>query len=92
MLAAEPKLKKRTAKRQTPYQINRNVSLDSLKRKLHSLLLSGLKALQHTLNFLVDRFLASVERVLEVEPRQRIKKKSRLNERHQTEYNYKAAI
>ncbi len=90
--AAEPELKKRTAKRQTPYQINRNVSLDSLKRKLHSLLLSGLKTLKSTLDFLLERFLKSIERVMEVEPRTRNKKMSRLNERHQTEYNYKAAI
>jgi hypothetical protein len=90
--AAEPELKKRSAKRKIPYQINRNVSLDSLKRKLHSLFLSTVKTLKSTLNFLLERFLKSIERVLEVEPRPRIKKKSRLNERHQTEYNYKAAI
>jgi hypothetical protein len=92
IIAAEPELKRRCSKRKTPYQINRNVSLDSLKRNLHSLFLSGLKALQHTLDFLLERFLRFTERVLEVEPRPRIKKKSRLNERHQTEYNYKAAI
>jgi hypothetical protein len=68
------------------------VSLDSLKRKLHGLFLAGLKALQLTLDFLSQRFLRSIERVLEVEPRQRNKKMSRLNERHQTELNYKAAI
>ncbi len=90
--AAEPQLKKRCSERKTPYQINRNVSLDSLKRKLHALLLAGLKGLQNTLTFLRERFLKSIERVLEVEPRPRNKKKSRLNERHQTEYNYKAAI
>jgi hypothetical protein len=90
--AAEPELKKRCSKRATPYQINRNVSLDSLKRNLHALLLSGIKALRSTLDFLRQRFLSALERVLEVEPRPRIKKKSRLNERHQTEYNYKAAI
>jgi hypothetical protein len=90
--AAEPELKKRSANRKTPYQINRNVSLDSLKRKLHNLFLSGLKALKSTLDFLLERFLKSIERVLQVEPRQRIKKMSRLNERHQTEFNYKAAI
>ncbi len=71
ILAAEPELKKRCSKRKTPYQINRNVSLDSFKRKLHSLFLSSLKALQNTLDFLLDRFLRFVERVLEVEPRQR---------------------
>jgi hypothetical protein len=92
MLAAEPQLKKRCSKRKTPYQINRNVSLDSLKRKLQSLFLSGLKVLKDTLDFLLERFLKSLERVLQVEPRPRIKKKSRLNARHQTEYNYKAAI
>jgi hypothetical protein len=90
--AAEPELKKRCSKRTAPYQINRNVSLDSLKRNLHALFLSGLKALKSTLNFLSERFLSSLEQVLQVEPRPRIKKKSRLNERHQTEYNYKAAI
>ena len=90
--AAEPELKKRCAKRKTPYQINRNVSLDSLKRKLHSLFLAGLKALQLTLDFLSQRFLRSIERVLEVKSKQRIKKMSRLNDRHQTEFNYKAAI
>jgi hypothetical protein len=68
------------------------VNLDSLKRSLHALFLSGLKALQLTLDFLSQRFLRFTERVLEVEPRQRIKKMSRLNERHQTELNYKAAI
>ena len=92
ILAAEPELKKRSAKRETPYRINRNVSLDSLKRSLHSLFLSGLKALQNTLDFLLERFLKSLERVLEVAPRPRTKKMSRLNERHQTELNYKAAI
>jgi hypothetical protein len=92
MLAAEPELKKRCAKRKTPYQINRNVGLDSLRRRLHSLFLSGLKALESALEFLIERFLKSLERVLEVVPRPRKKKKSRLNERHQTEYNYKAAI
>jgi hypothetical protein len=90
--AAEPELKKRCAKRKTPYQINRNVSLDSLKRKLHHLFLSGLQALKSTLDSLAERFLKSIQRVLHVEPRQRIKKMSRLNERHQTEHNYKAAI
>ncbi len=92
ILAAEPELKKRCVGRKTSYQINRNVSLDSLKRKLHSLFLSDLKTLQHSLEFLLERFLRSLERVLQVEPRPRNKKKSRLNERHQTEYNYKAAI
>jgi hypothetical protein len=92
MTAAEPELKKRCSGRKTAYQINRNVSLDSLKRKLHNLFLSGLKVLKSTLNFLQERFLKSIERVLQVEPRPRNKKKSRLNERHQTEYNYKAAI
>jgi hypothetical protein len=90
--AAEPELKKRCFKRKTPYQINRNVGLDSLRRRLHSLFLSGLKALESALEFLIERFLKSLERVLEVVPRPRKKKKSRLNERHQTEYNYKAAV
>jgi hypothetical protein len=90
--AAEPELKKRCSKKKTPYQINHNVSLDSLRRRLHSLFLAAGRLLEATLDFLSERFMKSLERVVEVKPKPRIPRMSRLNARHQTEYNYKAAI
>lgn len=92
MLAAEPLLKEKCKPRKRPYQINRNVSLDSLKRGLTGLFVNGWRSLVETLSFLLHRFLESLERILVVEPRPRKPKMSRLNERHQTEFNYKAAI
>jgi hypothetical protein len=90
--AAEPELEKRCKKRKTPYQINRNVSLDALKRKLHSLFLAAGRLLESALDFLSHRFLKHLERIVETKSKPRIPKMSRLNARHQTEYNYKAAI
>jgi hypothetical protein len=90
--AAQPLLKRRCLHRKRLYQINRNVSIDSLKRKLSALFTTCRTTILDTLSFLIHRFLESLERVLEVEPRPRNEKKSRLNERHQTEFNYKAAI
>jgi hypothetical protein len=90
--AAQPLLKVRCKHRKRTYQINRNISLDSLKRALASTFVNGWRGLIKTLSFLLDRFLQSLERVLVVEPRARKPKMSRLNERHQTELNYKAAI
>jgi hypothetical protein len=78
--------------KENPYQINRNVSLDSLKRKLHSLFLAAGKLLESTLDFLSRRFLKHLERIVETKPKPRVPKMSRLNARHQTEFNYKAAI
>lgn len=92
ILAAEPLLKERCKHRKRAYQINRNVSLASLKRKLVDLFVRGCKELLESLSFLLHRFLESLERVPEVESKPRKPKKSRLNERHQTEFNYKAAI
>jgi hypothetical protein len=92
MLAAEPLLKERCKQRKRDYQINRNVSLNSLKRALTSLFVSGWKSLLDSLSFLIHRFLESTERMVQVEPRPRKPKMSRLNARHQTEFNYKAAI
>jgi hypothetical protein len=92
MLAAEPLLKERCKQRRRAYQINRNVSLNSLKRALTGLFVSGWRSLLDSLSFLIHRFLESIERIVEVEPRPRKPKMSRLNERHQTEFNYKAAI
>jgi hypothetical protein len=92
MLAAEPLLKERCKQRRRVYQINRNVSLESLKRALTGLLVSGWRSLLDSLSFLIHRFLESIERIVEVEPRPRKPKMSRLNERHKTEFNYKAAI
>jgi hypothetical protein len=92
MLAAQPLLKERCKHRKRVYQINRNVSLASLKSGLTRLFISGWKSLLDTLSFLIYRFLESLERILVVEPRPRKPKMSRLNERHQTEFNYKAAI
>jgi hypothetical protein len=92
MLAAEPLLKERCKQRRRAYQINRNVSLNSLKRALTGLFVSGWRRLLDSLSFLIHRFLESIERIVEVEPRPRKPKMSRLNARHQTEFNYKAAI
>ncbi len=92
MLAAEPLLKEQCKQRRKNYQINRNVSLDSLKRGLTSLFVNGWRGLLEKLSFLIHRFLESLERVVQLEPRPRKFKMSRLNERHQTEFNYKAAI
>jgi hypothetical protein len=36
--------------------------------------------------------MKSLERIVEVKPKPRIPRMSRLNARHQTEYNYKAAL
>jgi hypothetical protein len=90
--AAQPLLKTRCQHRKRVYQINRNVSIESLKRKLYGLLACCRERFIETLSFLLHGFLESLERVVEVEPRPRKEKKSRLNERHQTEFNYKAAI
>jgi hypothetical protein len=92
MQAAEPLLKERCKHRKRDYQINRNVSLESLKRGLKGLFISGWKSLLDSLCFLLHRFLESIERIVEVEPRPRKPKMSWLNARHQTEFNYKAAI
>jgi hypothetical protein len=92
ILAAEPLLKARCKHRKRAYQINRNVSLAGLKSALTQLFVRGWKSLLDTLSFLIHRFLESLERILIVEPRPRKPKMSRLNERHQTEFNYKAAI
>jgi hypothetical protein len=92
MLAAEPLLKERCKQRKRVYQINRNVSLDNLKRGLTGLFINGWRSLLEKLSFLLHHFLESLERVVEVEPRPRKPKMSRLNARHQTEFNYKAAI
>ncbi len=92
MLAAEPLLKERCKQRNYTYQINRNVTLDSLKRGLTNLFVNGWRGLVEKLSFLIHRFLESLERVVQVEPRPRKPKMSRLNARHQTEFNYKAAI
>jgi hypothetical protein len=90
--AAEPELKKRCSKKKRDYLINRNVSLDSLRRRLHSRFLAAGRLLEATLDFLSERFMKSLERVVEVKPKPRIPRMSRLNARHQTEYNYKAAL
>jgi hypothetical protein len=92
MLAAEPLLKERCKHRKHLNQINRNVSLESLKRGLKCLFVSGWRSLLEKLSFLLHSFLESLERILIVEPRPRKPKMSRLNARHQTEFNYKAAI
>jgi hypothetical protein len=92
MLAAAPLLKERCKHRKHLYQINRNVSLESLKRELKGLFSNGWRSLLEKLSFLIHRFLESLERMVEVEPRPRKAKMSRLNARHQTEFNYKAAI
>jgi hypothetical protein len=92
MLAAEPLLKERCKYRKRAYQINRNVSLAGLKSALSHLFVRGWKSLLDTVSFLIHRFLESLERILVVEPRPRKPKMSRLNARHQTEFNYKAAI
>jgi hypothetical protein len=92
ILAAEPLLKARCKHRKRAYQINRNVSLSGLKSALPHLFIRDWKSLLDTLSFLIHRFLESIERIVEVEPRPRKPKMSRLNERHQTEFNYKAAI
>ncbi len=92
ILAAEPLLKEKCKKRKRAYQINRNVSLASLKSGLTSLFVNGWKSVLDTLSFLIHRFLESLERILIVEPRPRKPKMSRLNARHHTEFNYKAAI
>jgi hypothetical protein len=92
MLAAQPLLQERCKKRKRTYQINRNVSLAGLKSALTHLFVRGWKSLLDTLSFLIHRFLESLERILVVESRPRKPKMSRLNARHQTEFNYKAAI
>jgi hypothetical protein len=92
ILAAEPLLKARCKHRKRCYQINRNVSLESLKRGLKGLFANGWRSLLEKLSFLIHRFLETLERILAVEPRPRKAKMSRLNARHQTEFNYKAAI
>jgi hypothetical protein len=92
MLPADPLLKERCKQRKRAYQINRNISLESLKRALTHIFVRGWKSLLDTLSFLIQRFLESLERNVEVETRPRKPKMSRLNERHQTEFNYKAAI
>jgi hypothetical protein len=92
ILAAQPLLAAQCKHRKRTYQINRNVSLDSLKRGLTGLFVKGWRSLLDTLSFLIHRFLESLERIVQVEPRPRKPKMSRLNARHQTEYNYKAAL
>jgi hypothetical protein len=92
ILAAQPLLNEGCKQRKREYQINRNISLDSLKRGLTSLFVKGWRGLLEKLSFLIHRFLESLERVVQVEPRPRKPKMSRLNARHQTEFNYKAAI
>lgn len=77
MLAAEPLLKERCKQRKRAYQINRNVSLESLKRGLKGLFANGWRSLLDKLSFLIHRFLETLERMVEVDPRPRKHKMSR---------------
>ena len=90
--SAAPAMTSKCDKRKASYQINRNVSLESLKRNLPAIFTAGLSLLKATLAFLLSRFLQSLERVRLYRSKPRKEKILRANNRHQTEYSYKPAI
>ena len=75
-------------KRKAEYKINRNVGAGTLRNHLKDIFLNGIKKCEQALIHIQNLFLKSLEKIKPTH-KERLRKRLRQNDRHQTELNYK---